>query len=276
MYFDTIAKVAVLLSLIFAILKYFVWPLLKVFGKIAYLYFHSSFTPRQQILIISITLVGVLAITAAYILIQHNIEKQIEHFSSMDVLEVANNKDALRIGGQLFSDYCANCHGEGGEGKMGVPNLRDKDWLRGVPNLSDKDWLRMEKGSPVQIRNVIANGIENNIMPAFGKTIGQSDISQITNYVLALSNKEVDIDKYETGKRVFVQYCIVCHGANGEGNPSLGAPNLTDNIWIYGGNFNSIKHSIQEGRQNSMPKFEGKIKDSEIHLLTAYVYSLSN
>ena len=112
-------------------------------------------------------------------------------------------------------------------------------------------------------------------MPAWASILGEHGVAEVTEYVLSLSGREHDSAMAELGGKKFQQNCIACHGADGTGNPMLGAPNLTDDIWLYGGESADIRQTLREGRNGLMPAQQELLKESRIHLLAAYVYSLS-
>jgi cytochrome c oxidase cbb3-type subunit 3 len=171
------------------------------------------------------------------------------------------------MGKRLFLTYCVQCHGSDAKGSPGFPNLSDNDWLWG--------------GSPEQIAMSITTG-RTGAMPKHGAgegglNIGDDAIDQVANYVLSLSGGNADPAKAEAGKEVFTaKGCIACHGPDAKGNPLLGAPNLTDKTWLYGGSLGTIKKTITGGRSGKMPAHKDLLGDDKIHLLAAYVYSLSN
>lgn len=186
-------------------------------------------------------------------------------FAEMPVEELAQDPLALKMGLRIFANNCAVCHGADGGGNYGFPNLTDNDWLYG--------------GSPEQIKHTLING-RNGQMPAWGPIIGEKGVVNVAEYVLSLSGKEHDADKAEAGKQVFTQNCASCHGADGTGSYVFGAPNLTDDIWLYASGkpenlAAEIRHSVRNGRSNVMPAQKDMLREDKIHLLTAYVYSLS-
>lgn len=181
-------------------------------------------------------------------------------YSKMPIDELAKNPDALKMGFRLFVNNCAVCHGSDGGGNPGFPNLTDKDWLYG--------------GTPDKILETIVHG-RKAAMPAWGSLLGEEGIAQTAEYVLKLSGSEHDVAKAEAGKKLFDANCVACHGADGKGNQLVGAPNLTDNIWLYGGEPATIRQTLRNGRNGVMPAQQESLKEDRIHLLAAYVYSLS-
>ena len=175
--------------------------------------------------------------------------------------QLAADPSAMAIGERIFLNNCATCHGSDARGSKGFPNLTDKDWLWG--------------GDVEQIRETITKG-RTGVMPPMAAAIGGStEIDRLTQYVLSLSGSESDSVKAALGKPLFTA-CAACHGPKGEGNPVLGAPNLTDRIWLHGGGAAAIQTAINEGRTNSMPAHADKLTQGQIEVLAAYVKSLSN
>jgi cytochrome c oxidase cbb3-type subunit III len=191
-----------------------------------------------------------------------------EKYQRQDVATVVADPDARAIGQRLFLANCAQCHGSDAGGGKGFPSLRDSDWLYG--------------GDPDTIKASIANG-RNGVMPPMGAAVGGDDgTKDVANYVLSLSGRPHDAARAERGKGKFA-ICAACHGPEGKGNQALGAPNLTDNIWLYGGSEGTIIETITKGRGTNMiaggvsvmPAHKDSLGEAKIHLLTAYVYGLS-
>lgn len=183
-----------------------------------------------------------------------------ETYAAMPIEELALDPRAMKMGLRLFSNNCAVCHGADGGGAYGFPNLTDKDWLYG--------------GSPEQIKATLVGGRNGN-MPAWGSVIGEEKVEAVSNYVLSLSGLEHDEAQAQTGQAVFSQFCVACHGAEGKGNIAMGAPNLTDDVWLYSSELDGIMQTIRSGRANVMPAQQEKLRPENIHVLSAYVYSLS-
>lgn len=182
-------------------------------------------------------------------------------YSEQPIEELIQNKDALQIGERLYITYCTACHGSDAGGNPGYPNLRDQDWLWG--------------GTPKAIEVSIAQG-RKAVMPNAQMNNLQSDeeIHAVTQYVISLSGREVDQAVAEQGKAKYGQICAACHMPDGTGMAALGAPNLTDNIWLYGGSERTIKDTLLNGRQGIMPAHGEFLGEAKVHLLTAYIYSL--
>lgn len=184
-------------------------------------------------------------------------------FGSVPVEELADNGRAMQMGQRLFANNCAVCHGSAARGAIGFPNLTDDAWLYG--------------GEPENILHTLNNGRQGN-MPAKGfmPNMNSEQIDQVVNYVLSFSGREKDKAAAESGKEVYAQGCAGCHGPEANGNPALGAPNLTDDAWLYGSTYEWIEETVIYGRQNNMPKQSDRLSSDQIQILAAYVYSLSN
>lgn len=195
-------------------------------------------------------------------------QRQVPDIASV-VIELAKSEDVIDAGRGLYSDYCAGCHGRNAEGTPDNPNLIDDDWLFG--ELSGKG------NTPALLKSIIVEGRKDNICPEFGKTASPNEIDQLAEYVLNMSSREAGGVEAMQGRALFIaKGCIICHGYEGEGMPILGAPNLTDNIWLHSKELDSIKAALRNGRNGSMPGFRCQLTDQEANQLTAYVYSLNN
>lgn len=182
-------------------------------------------------------------------------------FAAMSVPEMARDPQAMAIGERVFMNNCAQCHGSDARGSKGFPNLSDADWLYG--------------GAPEQIKETITKG-RIGAMPPMAAAVGTPDeVKNVAHYVLSLSGSPNDSLRASLGKAKFGA-CAACHGPDGKGNTALGAPNLTDDIWLHGYGENAIIAMINNGKTNQMPAQEGKLSEAQIHVLTAYVWSLSN
>ena len=184
-----------------------------------------------------------------------------EKYRTQDIKLVASNPEALKMGQRLFMTYCTACHGSDAGGGPGFPNLRDQDWLYG--------------GQPETIKASIAGG-RNGAMPPWGAVLGSEGVHNVSEYVMSLSGRKVNAEAAVAGKAKFQQLCVACHAADGKGNPAMGAPNLADNVWLYGGRQAAIMKSISGGRSGRMPAHGEFLGDAKVHLLAAYIYSLSN
>jgi cytochrome c oxidase cbb3-type subunit 3 len=182
-------------------------------------------------------------------------------YQKQDLKAVAADPQAHAIGERLFLTYCAQCHGSDARGNKGFPNLTDNDWLFG--------------GTPETIKETILHG-RIGAMPPMGAALGgDKDVENVAHYVLTLSGSTADPIKAVFGKEKFGA-CLACHGAGGKGNQALGAPNLSDKIWLFGGSAETIKETITKGRTTTMPPFDDFLGDAKVHVLAAYVWSLSN
>ncbi|MFA7552681.1 MAG: cytochrome-c oxidase, cbb3-type subunit III [Spongiibacteraceae bacterium] len=181
-------------------------------------------------------------------------------YHNMSVQEVIEHPKALKMGQRLFANNCAQCHGSDARGSYGFPNLTDSEWLYG--------------SSPEQIKTSITAG-RTGAMPAWGAVLGEKGVIHVSNYVLSLSGRDVDVSSAQQGKAQFEMMCSSCHGNDGKGNVAFGAPDLSNNIWLYGGSPGLVQRSIRSGRSGVMPTHKDLLSEDKIHLLTAYVYSLS-
>jgi cytochrome c oxidase cbb3-type subunit 3 len=182
-------------------------------------------------------------------------------YSKQDLKAVAADPQARAIGERLFLTYCAQCHGSDARGSKGFPNLTDNDWLFG--------------GAPETIKETILHG-RSGVMPPMGAALGSDkDVENVAHYVLSLSGSTADPIKVVFGKDKFGA-CMACHSAGGKGNQLLGAPNLSDKIWLFGGSVETVMETIRKGRTATMPAFQDFLGDDKAHVLAAYVWGLSN
>ncbi|MFT5693674.1 MAG: cytochrome c oxidase cbb3-type subunit 3 [Oceanicoccus sp.] len=179
-------------------------------------------------------------------------------YRAMPIEEVSKNTKALKMGQRMFSNNCAQCHGGDARGGNGFPNLTDGEWLYG--------------NSPDQIKESIVQG-RSGSMPGWLAPLTEDGVMEVSQYVKSLSGAVVSDG---AGKVKFQMFCSACHGAKGAGNIAFGAPDLTNDIWLYGGSLGQISHSIRNGRNGRMPIHKELLSEDKIHLLTAYVYSLSH
>jgi len=182
-------------------------------------------------------------------------------YSKQAIPTLAKNPKAMQAGQRLFLNYCATCHGSDARGSMGFPNLRDGDWLYG--------------GAPENIKLSIMNG-RNGIMPPMGAALGDDGVKAVAAYVLSLSRDGQNSSVVEHGKAKFQSLCAGCHMPNAKGNTAIGAPNLTDDTWLHGRSIGAIKQTITKGRTGVMPAHGDFLGQDKVHLLAAYIYSLSN
>ncbi len=182
-----------------------------------------------------------------------------DKYQNIPIAKLVNDPQAVQMGRRLFATYCTNCHGSDARGVRGFPNLRDNDWLYG--------------GTPKDIETTITNGRQG-AMPTWGPILGHEGVVQVAEYVRSLSGRAVNPALAAKGQKIFKQNCTPCHGPEGKGNQLMGAPNLTDNIWLYGGSRKRIQESIAKGRQGKMPAQGEALGAAKVHLLATYVFSL--
>ncbi|GIU25142.1 Cbb3-type cytochrome c oxidase subunit [Shewanella sp. MBTL60-007] len=176
--------------------------------------------------------------------------------------ELVKNEEALKVGGRLFLQNCAMCHGSDARGSKGFPNLTDNAWLYG--------------GELETIKTSIMDGRHGMMPPKGGLPIEDSELKGLTEYVVKLSGRDHDEALAAQGQGSFMKGCFACHGMDGTGNKFMGAPNLTDNAWVYGGSRGAIEQSIKNGRTGVMPAWKDVLGEEKVHVITAYVYSLSD
>jgi cytochrome c oxidase cbb3-type subunit 3 len=181
-------------------------------------------------------------------------------FAAMSAEDLARDAQAMGIGQRLFLNNCAQCHGSDARGSKGFPNLADTDWL-GDSSLD-------------AVKKVITEG-RTGVMPAMGAAVGSADdVKNVAHYVLSLSGSAHNDIAAQLGKAKFAA-CAACHGATGKGNPALGAPNLTDKIWLHGWGEQAIIKIVNEGKNNQMPAQGRLLTPEQVHVLAGYVLSLS-
>ncbi len=175
--------------------------------------------------------------------------------------QLAKDAKAMAIGERLFMNNCAQCHGSDARGSKGFPNLTDGDWLYG--------------GTPDKIKETLNQG-RMGVMPPMAAAVGSpDDVKNVAQYVLSLSGSPHDSLRASLGKAKFGA-CAACHGIDGKGNQAVGAPNLTDKVWLHGWGEETIVAMVNNGKTNQMPAQKDRLTESQIHVLTAYVWGLSN
>lgn len=177
-------------------------------------------------------------------------------YGAMEVPDLVTDPKALSIGSSLFANYCSQCHGSTAQGAPGFPNLTDGVWLYG--------------GEPEKIEFAIMNG-RSGIMPALGLALGE-DVDAMIGYVQTMTDGQ---DTASPAHTKFMTFCSNCHGADGSGNQALGAPDLTDDVWLYGYSEKEIRKTLEEGRNGVMPAHSNLIGPDRARILAAYVYGLS-
>ncbi|RKF14612.1 cytochrome-c oxidase, cbb3-type subunit III [Roseovarius spongiae] len=195
-----------------------------------------------------------------------------DQLASVDLAEIEKNPElnayASKAGASVFMTFCAQCHGSGAAGAKGYPNLLDNDWLWG--------------GRIEDIHATVAHGIRNeedpdarySEMPAFGDILSKEEIDQVVNYVMSLSKTPRDASMVAAGETVFMDNCATCHGDDATGDRSMGAPNLRDAIWLYGGDYDTLKTTVTYSRFGVMPAWSSRLSDAQIRAVAAYVHQL--
>lgn len=175
---------------------------------------------------------------------------------------------ATSAGAAVFRTWCAQCHGSGAAGAKGYPNLLDNDWLWG--------------GTMEDIHATVSHGIRNeddpearfSEMPAFGEMLGADEIDQVANYVMSLSGEPRDAAAAQAGETVFLDNCAACHMDDGTGDRFQGASNLADAIWLYGGDYDTIRETVTNSRYGVMPAWTARLSEAQIRAVSAYVHQL--
>lgn len=184
-----------------------------------------------------------------------------DKYMNQPIPAVAADDTAMKMGERLYVNYCAVCHGSDARGATGFPNLRDGDWLYG--------------GSPEAIKHSLMYGRQA-VMPSWEAALGgEQGVDEMTAYVIQLSGRSVDEASAAKAQPKFETLCAACHMADGTGNMAMGAPNLTDDTWLYGGSPRAIKETLIKGRNGVMPAHGEFLGEAKVHILSAYVYSLS-
>lgn len=180
--------------------------------------------------------------------------------ASMTPAELAEDRIAGQVGRRLFINHCSTCHGVTAQGTTGFPDLQDNEWIWGA--------------GFDNVKFAITNG-RTATMPAWGTALGEQGVSDMVQYLLELTGREHGKSAAARGGDQYAIMCAICHAADGTGDPALGAPNLTDNIWLYGGTAEDIAHSVTHGRNGMMPGFSEVLDQQKIHILASYVNGLS-
>lgn len=186
-------------------------------------------------------------------------------YAERSIEDLATDSEALKVGQRLFIQNCSQCHGSDARGTTGFPNLADKDWLYG--------------GTQEQIKESIMHGRKAvGMVPWSGVLGGEEGVKEVAAYVISLSGRSVNADLAKAGKAKF-GICAGCHGPDGQGSLALGlpmgAPDLSDNTWLYGGSQRAIEESIRNGRAGVMPPWKDILGEEKVHVISAFVYSLS-
>ena len=184
-------------------------------------------------------------------------------YGATPVEELLRNPRALRMGQRIYLNNCAVCHGTDAGGSFGFPSLSDDNWLYG--------------GTADAIKTTVLQGRQG-VMPAWEVILGEQGVRQVASYTRELSgiHSGASPNDLTVGETLFNNNCAVCHGADGKGNQTLGAPNLTNNIWLYGSTQRQVEYTIRRGRNGVMPAWQDILGEDKVHLVTAYVYSLTH
>lgn len=185
---------------------------------------------------------------------------QFAQYLSVPVDELMHDAAAMRMGRRLFANNCAVCHGAAGTGSEGFPNLTDAEWHWG--------------GSAEQIKTTIMQGRQA-MMPAWGPALQDQGVTEVAEYVEQLAGREVDATLAAAGQERYAMFCAACHGPDGSGQPMMGAPGLNNEHWLYGNSRLRIEDIIRHGRNGQMPAFAERLGEEKVHILAAYVRSLS-
>lgn len=189
---------------------------------------------------------------------QAKLEPVLARFRGEPVANLAANAEAVGLGRSVFANNCSTCHGSDARGARGFPNLVDQDWQWG--------------GEPDTVLATVLNGRQA-AMPPFGPVLGDAGVTATVAYVQSLSGQPVDTALAAAGSAHFQALCAACHGAEGRGNPLLGAPNLTDDTWLYGGDGTTIAETVTGGRTGQMPAHATLIGEDRSRLAAAWVLS---
>ena len=183
-----------------------------------------------------------------------------DKYLALPIAEIATDPKVIKMGQRMFANNCAQCHGADAKGRYGFPNLTNNDWIY--------------SGTAEGIKTTIHDG-RRAVMPAWGDILGDQGVNETTAYILSLSGRKGNSAEISAGEKHFKTYCAACHQADGTGNPLMGAPNLANGIWLYGGKSEQISQTIRSGRNGVMPAHKDTLSEDKIHILTAYVYSLN-
>lgn len=190
--------------------------------------------------------------------------KRLAYVDGGDVLksipEIAKDPEAVKVGQRLFLQNCSQCHGSDARGQTGFPNLTDNAWLYG--------------GEPQAIVTTVMQGRIGQ-MPGWKDALGEQGVKEVVSYTLSLSGRSVNAKDAEAGKARFV-VCAACHGTDGKGNPAVGAPDLTDKVWLFGGSRAAVTETVMNGRSGVMPPWQHILGEDKVQLVSAYVWSLTN
>lgn len=182
---------------------------------------------------------------------------KLDKLDKLSIVELQKNQDAMVLAKNIYNNNCVNCHSKDAAGQTIFPNLKDNEWQWG--------------GSSQDIINTITNGRQAS-MPAWSPILGKENTAKVAKFIKDF-NANKDSKNHKIGKEKYQQFCLGCHGIDGKGNVVLGAPNLQDNIWLYGGDLASINKSIASGRAGIMPPQKDRLSALQVKLLTAWILS---
>lgn len=197
-----------------------------------------------------------------------------DKIASVELASIAGDDElrtyATSAGAAVFKTWCAQCHGSGAAGAIGYPNLQDDDWLWGG------DMEAIHETLTVGIRSPDHEDTRSNDMAAYGRDelLEPAQIEEVVNYVMSLSGEAQDATKVAAGKVVFEENCTSCHGEGGLGDRDLGAPNLADAIWLFGGDYDALMETVNNGRAGVMPNWNTRLSEAEIRAVATYVHQL--
>jgi len=180
--------------------------------------------------------------------------------AQLDEAGLHASRQAQQVGRRLFINHCSTCHGVTGQGAFGFPDLTDDDWIWGA--------------GFDRVTHAIRNGLQA-AMPGWGGALGDAGVTNVSHFVLQLAGREHDAAAAAAGAEPYRLFCVACHGEEGEGNPLLGSPDLTNDIWLYGGSLEQIAYTLRFGRNGNMPGHADILSEEMIHILAGYVTSLS-
>jgi len=199
---------------------------------------------------------------------QHEVNRHEARFApiyadlaAMTPAQMAEDRVAQQVGRRLFINNCSTCHGVTAAGSFGFPDLTDGEWIWG--------------GGFEGVKQTVVDG-RIAVMPPWGTALGESGVADVTQYTLSLAGRAHDVDAATRGQAQYATLCVACHGMTGEGNPLLGAPDLTNDIWLYGSSADQIAFTIRNGRTGNMPAFKDVLGEQKAHIVAGYVSSLSN
>ncbi len=179
--------------------------------------------------------------------------------AALDEAELHESRQAQQVGRRLFINNCSTCHGVNGRGAFGFPNLTDGAWIWGSEFAT--------------VKATITHG-RTATMPSWAAALGDQGVAEVTQYVRQISGQNHDEQAATAGAQRFQTFCVACHGVEGKGNPAMGAPDLTDGAWLYGGSAEQIAYTIRNGRTGVMPAFDDVLTEDKIHVLAGYVTSM--